>query len=102
MKNTNTTIEKRPTNHTTPLVGHTVTLYEDDKRVKIIGWLDKDNVKELKEYYSSMFTAFTERYTDIDLDINNNILVAVEQDGKTGILVHISDIVGYVKTDLPR
>lgn len=86
----------------TPLAGHTVMLHSNDKRVRILGWLNKNNITQLKSRYKSMFDEFLDAHSDIDVDNDCNILVAVDMESQKETLVHISDIIGYVKTELSR
>lgn len=86
----------------TPLAGHKVMLHSNDKRVRVLGWLNKNNITQLKSRYKSMFDEFIDTHSDVDVDNDCNILVAVDMESQKEILVHISDIIGYVKTDLSR
>lgn len=70
------------------LASHEVRLLDSNKTVKVLDWLERFDMNELKKYYAEMLTEYSNRH-------DNNILVAIDVNTQKGLLVHIKEIEGY-------
>lgn len=92
-----------------PLAGHTVTLHSTDERVTVFNWLDNinENAQDvLYKVYPELKDDFLKKHDDISIS-DKNIVIGVKEirdkdNNEIPILVHISDIVGYVKQEAIR
>lgn len=75
-----------------PLTNHDVILNKTEEKVHILGWMSLDRK------HNSLREHLLEEYDKLHKERDeNNILVAMSLETKSMMLVHITDVQGYVK-----